>query len=38
MLHDWPLRDPDLFSRTADGWLSCNVLPPEITLPNSGRR
>jgi pimeloyl-ACP methyl ester carboxylesterase len=38
MLHDWPLRDPDLFSRTADGWLSCNVLPPEIALPNSGRR
>jgi pimeloyl-ACP methyl ester carboxylesterase len=38
MLHDWPLRDPDLFSRTVDGWLSCNVLPPEIALPNSGRR
>ena len=38
MLHDWPLRDPDLFSRTVDGWLTDSALPPEIALPNSGRR
>jgi pimeloyl-ACP methyl ester carboxylesterase len=38
MLHDWPLRDPDLFSRTVDGWLTDTALPPEIGLPNSGRR
>jgi pimeloyl-ACP methyl ester carboxylesterase len=34
MLHDWPLRDPDLFSRTVDGWLTDSALPPEITMPN----
>jgi pimeloyl-ACP methyl ester carboxylesterase len=34
MLHDWPLRDPDLFSRTVDGWLTGSALPPEIALPN----
>ena len=22
MVHDWPLRYPDLFSRTVDGWLT----------------
>jgi pimeloyl-ACP methyl ester carboxylesterase len=38
MHHDWPLRYPDLFSRTVDGWLSRTALPPEIGLPNSGRR
>ena len=38
MDHDWPLRYPDLFSRTLDGWLSGTALPPEIALPNSGRR
>jgi pimeloyl-ACP methyl ester carboxylesterase len=31
MGHDWPLRDPDLFSRTVDGWLTGSALPPEIT-------
>jgi pimeloyl-ACP methyl ester carboxylesterase len=30
MAHDWPLHDPDLFSRTVDGWLSDSALPPEI--------
>ncbi len=38
MDHDWPLRYPDLFSRTVDGWLSGTALPLEIALPNSGRR
>jgi pimeloyl-ACP methyl ester carboxylesterase len=38
MIHDWPLRHPDLFSRTVDGWLTDSALPPEIALPNSGRR
>ncbi|OBK40977.1 hypothetical protein A5658_19630 [Mycobacterium sp. 1245111.1] len=31
MGHDWPLRYPDLFSRTVDGWLSGTSLPPEIS-------
>jgi pimeloyl-ACP methyl ester carboxylesterase len=30
MGHDWPLRYPDLFSRTVDGWLTDTALPPEI--------
>jgi len=34
MLHDWPVRDPDLFARTVDGWLTGSALPPEIALPN----
>ena len=38
MLHDWPLRDPDLFSRTVDGWLTDSPLPAEIAPPNSGHR
>ena len=38
MHHEWPLRYPDLFSRTVDGWLSGTALPPEIALSNSGRR
>ena len=37
MDHDWPLRYPDLFSRTVDGWLSGTALPLEIALPNAGR-
>ena len=27
MPHDWPLRYPDLFSRTVDGWLKDAALP-----------
>jgi pimeloyl-ACP methyl ester carboxylesterase len=39
MVHDWPLRDPDLFSRTINGWLTDAALPPEIALPTEvGRR
>jgi pimeloyl-ACP methyl ester carboxylesterase len=38
MRHDWPLRYPDLFSRTVAGWLSGTALPVEIALPDSGRR
>jgi pimeloyl-ACP methyl ester carboxylesterase len=38
MDHDWPLRYPDLFSRTVEGWLSGTALPPEIALSNPGRR
>jgi pimeloyl-ACP methyl ester carboxylesterase len=38
MRHDWPLRHPDLFSRTVDGWLSDSALPSEIAVPTSGRR
>ncbi len=30
MAHDWPLREPELFSRTVDGWLSAAALPPGI--------
>ena len=37
MDHEWPLRYPDLFSRTVDAWLSGTALPPEISLSNSGR-
>ena len=36
MDHYWPLRYPDLFSRTVDAWLSGTALPPEISLSNSG--
>jgi pimeloyl-ACP methyl ester carboxylesterase len=36
MDHDWPLRYPDLFASTVDGWLSGTALPPEIVLSNSG--
>lgn len=32
MSHDWPLRCPELFSRTVDRWLSQTPLPPEIEL------
>jgi len=38
MVHDWPLHDPDLFSRTVDSWLTGSALPPEIAPPISGRR
>lgn len=38
MVHDWPLRDPDLFARTVDGWLTGGALPPEIALPDAVRR
>ena len=38
MVHDWPLRDPDLFSRTVDGWLTDTALPPQIAMPSSDRR
>jgi pimeloyl-ACP methyl ester carboxylesterase len=38
MDHEWPLRYPELFSRTVDGWLSGVALPIEIAPPNSGRR
>jgi pimeloyl-ACP methyl ester carboxylesterase len=34
MDHDWPLRHPDLFARTLDGWLYGTALPLEIALPN----
>ena len=37
MRHNWPLCHPDLFSRTVNGWLSGDVLPPEIALPKSDR-
>jgi pimeloyl-ACP methyl ester carboxylesterase len=30
MRHDWPLRHPDLFARTIDGWLAQTTLPREI--------
>ncbi|SBS75569.1 putative hydrolase [uncultured Mycobacterium sp.] len=32
MRHDWPVRNPELFSRTVDGWLSGAGLPAEIVL------
>jgi pimeloyl-ACP methyl ester carboxylesterase len=35
MDHDWPLSNPDLFSRTVDAWLSGMELPTEIRLPTS---
>jgi pimeloyl-ACP methyl ester carboxylesterase len=35
MGHDWPLRHPDLFSRTIDGWLSGTALPDEIVQDGS---
>ena len=38
MVHDWPLRYPDLFASTVDSWLNGTALPPEIEPANSGRR
>jgi pimeloyl-ACP methyl ester carboxylesterase len=38
MNHDWPLRYPNLFSRTVECWLTDTALPPEIALSDSGRR
>jgi pimeloyl-ACP methyl ester carboxylesterase len=35
---DWPLRFPDLFSRTVDRWLSGTALPVEIGPPTANRR
>lgn len=32
MRHDWPLRNPDLSSRTIEGWLTDTDLPAEIAL------
>lgn len=37
MRHDWPLRHPDLFARTADAWLSDSALPSEIRRAGAGR-
>jgi pimeloyl-ACP methyl ester carboxylesterase len=36
MRHDWPLRNPELFSRTVDGWLCGTTLPSQIGLVTSG--
>ncbi|MGY4711360.1 alpha/beta fold hydrolase [Mycolicibacterium sp. CBM1] len=33
MSHDWPLGNPDLFSRTVDAWLRGDCLPAEISVP-----
>ncbi|MGF2945778.1 alpha/beta fold hydrolase [Mycobacterium sp. Lab-001] len=38
MPHEWHKRDPDLFARTVDAWLTDSALPPEIALSHSGRR
>jgi pimeloyl-ACP methyl ester carboxylesterase len=38
MDHDWPVRYPDLLSRTIDAWLSGAAMPPEIALSDAGRR
>lgn len=40
MDHNWPLSNPELFSRTVDGWLSGGALPPEIRKVDAaaGRR
>lgn len=38
MGHDWPLRYPELFARTVDGWLCGTALPPEIASPDPDRR
>jgi pimeloyl-ACP methyl ester carboxylesterase len=38
MSHDWPLRFPELFSRTVDSWLNDTALPPEIEVPNQARQ
>lgn len=37
MSHDWPLRYPELFARTVDGWLADTDLPAEIGLPAANR-
>ncbi len=36
--HEWPVRYPDLFARTLDGWFSGGTLPPELAVPKSRRR
>lgn len=38
MGHDWPMRNPDLFSRAVDAWLSQAALPTEIEQPVSTGR
>jgi len=38
MTHNWPLRYPDLFSRTVDGWIAGSELPLGIELQNSAHR
>jgi hypothetical protein len=38
MRHDWPLRHPDVFASTVDGWLSETALPLQIGLLGSGGR
>jgi len=35
MTHNWPLRYPNLFSRTVDAWISGTGLPAGIELANS---
>ncbi len=38
MGHDWPMRNPGLFARTADAWLSGRTLPAELAArPVRGR-
>lgn len=38
MPHEWQKRDPDLFARTVNGWLTGSGLPPEIALAHTARR
>ena len=38
MRHDWPLRYPDLFASTIDGWLAETGLPVHIELLSSDGR
>jgi len=38
MGHEWPMHNPELFSRTVEGWLSRTALPHKIGLPTSGWR
>lgn len=39
MDHDWPMRNPDLFARTIDAWLSGESLPAELVArPVRGQR
>jgi pimeloyl-ACP methyl ester carboxylesterase len=38
MGHEWPMHNPELFSRTVEGWLSRAALPHKIGLPTSGWR
>jgi pimeloyl-ACP methyl ester carboxylesterase len=38
MTHNWPLRCPDLFSLTVDGWISGSELPLGIEMQNSAHK